>query len=115
MANEEQRIQNMFTVIQVVVTGDFSQRIGVIVDDELAPLEVGINLMVDGLEELERENSQRAVILGRVLSKHKQAVLSLEEKIEEFEKFEKSVVKRELKIEKLKKEIAELKESEGKI
>jgi len=103
------RLDKMLSVLQAVAAGDFSQQIEVATaDDELASLEVGVNLMVDDLQVLGKENTKKTEALEMALKKEEKTRLALEEKLADLRRFQKVTVGRELRMVELKDEVEKL-------
>ena len=86
--NEQERLQNLLTAMQAVVSGDFSKQLKTHdKEDDFLKIETGFNLMMQDLEKLQGEN---------------------DDKIDELKKVLKSMVGRELKMSDLKDEIENL-------
>lgn len=126
------RLEKLIPIFQMIANGDFSPEIKIPrKEDEFTPLIIALNMLLDDLRFLDKENKKKAAELEKGKSelgikveertkelkdltrqleeKVKERTRELEQKVGQLEGFEKITVDRELKMIELKKEIEKIK------
>ena len=108
--NEKERLDQLLQAIQRIISGDRTQMIKVSdTDDDLLPIEVGLNVLIKDINYLIQEHESEVKQLQSVITQRDETKKLLEEKVTEFEKAFRLIVDREMKMSQLKAEVDRLK------
>ena len=130
------KVEGLIPIFQKVAAGNFSSKIEIPrKKDEFAPLTVALNMVLEDLRFLEKQNRLKTKILERVKAnlevkveaktkklkeltrnlrkKVKERTEELQKKIEDLESFQRIAINREIKMIELKKELASFKKESG--
>jgi hypothetical protein len=86
ITNQKERFKKLLHGIQTVVSGSIPDQIEVgETEDDVLPLEVGFNLLVKDLKQLQQENEQRLNELKSKAADHNNMVAQIKSTIQEME------------------------------